>query len=67
LFNNEVGVYFQDQASDNVLTDNQIKQSGVYGIYTKVANQVSNVLGVNDLFRNRKDIAGMAEEQKNDE
>ena len=67
LVNNAVGVYFQDQASSNQLTDNQIKQSSVYGIYTKVANQVSNVLGVNDLFRNRKDIAGMAEEQENDE
>ncbi|KKU03458.1 MAG: Glycosyl transferase family 2 [Candidatus Amesbacteria bacterium GW2011_GWB1_47_26] len=61
LINNAVGVYFQDQASNNVLADNQIKQSGIYGIYTKVANEVSNILGVNDLYRNRKDVAGMNE------
>ncbi|MDO8452287.1 MAG: right-handed parallel beta-helix repeat-containing protein [bacterium] len=62
LVNNAVGVYFQDQASNNVLADNQIKQSGIYGIYTKVANQVSNLLGVNELYRNRKNIAGMTDE-----
>ena len=66
LIDNGTGVYFQDQASDNVLADNQIKQSGVYGIYTKVSSEVSNFLGANELFRNRKDIAGMAEEPEED-
>jgi len=66
LVNNAVGVYFQDQASDNILADNQIKQSGVYGIYTKVAAQVSNILGANELYRNRKDVAGMIEEPNED-
>lgn len=61
LINNAVGVYFQDKASNNSLTDNQIKQSGIYGIYTKVAARVSNILGVNGLYRNRKDVMGMAE------
>ena len=61
LINNAVGVYFQDKASNNSLTDNQIKQSGIYGVYTKVATQVSNILGVNELQRNRKDVMGMAE------
>jgi len=62
LINNAVGVYFQEEASNNSLTDNQIKQSGFYGIYTKVDTQASNILGVNELYRNRKDIAGMSEE-----
>ena len=66
LINNSVGVYFQDQASGNVLTDNQIKQSGMYGIYTKVALEVSNFLGSNELFRNRKDVTGMAQDAKED-
>ena len=61
-----MGVYFQDQASGNVLTDNQIKQSGMYGIYTKVALEVSNFLGSNELFRNRKDVTGMAQDAKED-
>lgn len=61
LINNAVGVYFQDRASNNVLTNNQIRQSGIYGVYTKVASQISNVLGVNELYRNRKDVTGMAE------
>lgn len=61
LINNAVGVYFQDKASNNSLTDNQIKQSGIYGVYTKVAAQMSNILGVNGLYRNRKDVMGMAD------
>lgn len=61
LINNTVGIYFQNEASNNSLTDNQIKHSGLYGIYTKVSNQVSNILGVNDLYRNRKNVAGMNE------
>jgi len=60
LINNAVGVYFQDKASSNSLADNQIKQSGIYGVYTKVAARVSNILGVNELQRNRKDVMGMA-------
>ncbi len=63
LINNAVGVYFQDKASSNSLTDNQIKQSGIYGVYTKVAAQISNMLGVNELYRNRKDVMGMTENQ----
>ena len=66
LINNAVGVYFQDQASNNALTDNQIKRSGIYGVYTKVASHVSNILGVNELYRNRKDVAGMTEEPNED-
>jgi len=61
LINNSVGVWFQDKASSNSLTDNQIKQSGIYGVYTKVAAQVSNILGFNELYRNRKDVMGMTE------
>lgn len=67
LNNNAVGVYFQDQAMGNILSDNQIKYSGIYGIYTKVSDNVDNILGVNDLYRNRKDIDGMTEEQEQDE
>jgi len=61
LFNNSVGIYLQGSASKNYLKENQIKQSTAYGIYTKVAVQASNMLGVNELQRNRKDVVGMAE------
>src|SRR3989344_1717727 len=63
LINNSIGVYFQDNASHNILIDNHIQQSGVYGIYTKVVKQVSNILGVNELYRNRKGVAGVEENQ----
>lgn len=66
LKNNGVGVYFQDSASNNILSGNQIKQSATYGIYTKVISQVNNILGTNDLYRNRKDIAGMPEDSDDD-
>ena len=62
-----IGIYFQDKASSNSLTDNQIKQSGIYGIYTKVITQASNILGVNELYRNRKDVAGMSQNQEESE
>lgn len=58
LINNSVGIYFLERASGNVVTRNNVSQSKVYGIYTKVARDISNVLGYNTLFRNRKDIAG---------
>jgi len=61
LINNAVGVYFQDKASNNSLADNRIKQSGIYGVYTKVAAQISNIFGANELYRNRKDVMGMTE------
>lgn len=66
LKNNAVGVYFQDQAMGNILSDNQIKHSGIYGIYTKVSDGISNVLGTNELYRNRKDVAGIEEIQDED-
>lgn len=61
LNNNGVGIYFQDKALNNKLAQNQIKQSKIYGIYTKVKSQVSNILGINELYRNRKDVMGMVD------
>ena len=61
LTNNGVGIYFQDTALNNKLAQNQIKQSKIYGIYTKVKSQVSNILGINELYRNRKDVMGMVD------
>lgn len=63
LSNNDIGIYLQGRALNNKLMQNNIKQSKLYGIYTKVSTQVSNILGINELYRNRKDIMGMAENQ----
>ncbi len=62
LFNNGVGIYFQENALNNKLAQNQIKQSKIYGIYTKVTTDVSNILGTNELYRNRKDVMGMIDQ-----
>ncbi len=59
LAGNGIGIHLQDRAGRNLLDDNQIKQSAVYGIYTKVALGIQNILGDNTLFRNRKDIMGV--------
>lgn len=61
LTENSVGVYFQDTALGNKLAQNKIKQSRIYGIYTKVKTEVSNILGINELYRNRKDVMGMVD------
>lgn len=64
LQSNTTGIYFQDSAKNNIVRANNIEQSKTYAIYTKVLNDVSNVLGVNTLFQNRKDITGMRETGK---
>ncbi len=66
LLNNTVGIYLKDKASNNILVENQIKQSLKYGIYTKVATQVHNTLGYNNFYKNRKDIAGVVNTSKSD-
>ena len=58
LIDNSIGIYFVDNASKNTATANSIKQSSVYAIYTKIEKGLENVLGVNTLHRNRKDIEG---------
>lgn len=58
LTNNAVGIYFVNTASKNVVVDNQIKQSAIYGVYIKVAEGINNIAGNNTLSRNRKDIVG---------
>ncbi len=58
LYNNSVGIYLVGKAGKNLLSNNIVKQSLTYGIYTKVAHNISNTLGVNTLTHNRKDIVG---------
>ncbi len=58
LVNNDVGIYFLETASNNSASANNISQSAMYGIYTKVSSNLHNVLGINTLERNRKDIEG---------
>lgn len=55
---NKVGVYFLGQASQNRLINNKITYSGVYGIYAKMINGFSNIIGEsNTIWRNKKDFA----------
>ncbi|MBI3984739.1 MAG: right-handed parallel beta-helix repeat-containing protein [Candidatus Levybacteria bacterium] len=61
LTNNGIGIYFQDSALGNKLAQNQIRESRVYAIYTKVKTDVSNILGINQLYKNRKDVMGMVD------
>ncbi len=58
LKNNNIGIYLKDKASANILANNQIKNSLVYGIYTKVETDFSNILGYNKLDKNLKNIVG---------
>ena len=58
LTNNGISIYFLDTASNNIAQGNNIRQSSVYAIYTKVKNGFENVLSANTLYRNRKDIEG---------
>lgn len=58
LTKNGVGVYFVDSASGNTVFENKIARSSLYGVYTKVARQLSNTFGYNNLYQNRKDIVG---------
>ncbi len=60
---NKIGIYFQGSAANNTVIENQIKQHTNYGIYTKVVRDFSNMLGNNDLFRNRKDVMGAEESE----
>lgn len=53
---NKGGVYLLANASNNVVTQNDIKYSKNYGIYTKIISGLTNLLGDNTLYRNRKDI-----------
>lgn len=64
LNSNAVGIYFQDSAKNNLASGNAIKDSKIYGIYTKVLTNISNILGTNQLFQNRKDVTGQAEKAK---
>ena len=56
LRNNNIGIYLKDQASGNTLSENNINNSAIYGIYTKVGTRFSNILGHNELDKNRKDM-----------
>ena len=58
LLDNDIGIYFLDTASDNQATRNSVRQSSVFAIYSKIEKGLGNVLGVNTLDRNRKDIEG---------
>lgn len=58
LLSNEVGIYFLETASNNIAESNDISQSSVYAIYTKINENINNVLGNNTFERNRKDIEG---------
>lgn len=58
LVNNSVGIYLLGKASENVLSENDIRLSKTYGIYTKIEHQMFNSLGYNTLSKNRKDILG---------
>lgn len=58
LYDNSIGVYLVDKAEKNLISGNQIKQSLAYGVYTKIAQGLSNTLGANTLSRNRKNIVG---------
>src|SRR3989344_1852568 len=58
LTDNDIGLYFLATAADNSASGNRIRQSAVYAIYTKVERGLANVLGVNTLNRNFKDIEG---------
>lgn len=58
LYDNSIGVYLVDKAEKNLISGNQIKQSLAYGIYTKIAQDLSNTLGTNTLSRNRKNVVG---------
>ncbi|MBI2051640.1 right-handed parallel beta-helix repeat-containing protein [Candidatus Roizmanbacteria bacterium] len=58
LANNGISVYFLDTASDNIAQGNNIRQSSMYAIYTKVKGGLENVLSANSLHRNRKDVEG---------
>jgi len=55
---NKVGVYFLGAASQNRLINNKITYSGVYGVYAKIINGFSNIIGEdNTILRNKKDLA----------
>lgn len=54
--NNDVGIYFLETASGNTATNNDISQSAMYAIYTKINRNLYNTLGENTLIRNRKNI-----------
>lgn len=58
LSDNNIGIYLLDSASKNVLAKNTIRDSKVYGVYSKVVQNVSNSFGSNALFDNRKDVTG---------
>lgn len=59
LKNNNIAIYLLDTASKNTLAGNDITQSKVYGIYSKVMQNVYNSFGINTLSDNRKDVTGM--------
>ncbi|MBI2021778.1 right-handed parallel beta-helix repeat-containing protein [Candidatus Daviesbacteria bacterium] len=56
ITHNNVGVYFIDDASDNKVANNTIKQNQNYGIYSKTFKGTKNLLGKNDLSGNGNDI-----------
>lgn len=62
LINNGVSIYFLDSASNNLAQGNNIRQSSVYAIYTKVKDGLKNVLNANTLYRNHKDIEGQEQD-----
>ncbi|OGK22072.1 hypothetical protein A2866_05855 [Candidatus Roizmanbacteria bacterium RIFCSPHIGHO2_01_FULL_39_8] len=55
---NQTAIYLLDSAQDNILSQNEIRDSKKYGIYTKVSKELYNLLGYNTLERNRKNIMG---------
>lgn len=56
--NNQVGVYLLGQASGNKLLDNQITHNKWYGVYAKISNGFSNLLGQNNAVqRNKEDTS----------
>ena len=62
ISDNGVGVYFLNEATDNMVVGNEIEYNSKYGVYTKTNDMLRNILGVNRIRLNRKDIASFIKE-----
>lgn len=57
LNKNEAGIYLTGNASKNRIAGNTITYSKDYGVYAKIAPQLSNFVGENNfIWRNKKDV-----------
>lgn len=58
LKDNKIAIYFQGEAAGNSVSNNVIKDSSVYAVYTKIQGGLENILGTNTFERNRRNVDG---------